>query len=46
MGFPQLQAELRWYPHRRKRTPNLRFAFTNWADLRAIQKLCLRIVSA
>ena len=20
MGFPQLQAELRWYPHRRKRT--------------------------
>ena len=46
MGFPQLQTELRWYPHRRRRMPNLRFVFTHWADLYAIQKLYLRIVLA
>ncbi len=28
MGLPQLQAELRWYPRRRKRTPNLLYFHT------------------
>ena len=33
MGFPQLLAELRLYPHRRRRTPKPLIYFTHYADL-------------
>jgi len=32
MGFPQLETELRWYPHRRRRMPKILSVFTPWAD--------------